>query len=124
MIIDADLKSLVEVYAKFDQERGIYINKNEHIASLDDLGPLDHRVTEPNSENGSHIGQSIYPSLVVEQESLTSNNLNEEQLFNLDRSFHLLLNQGLLHDGAEKERIEENYNKLLSFLRARLLYRK
>ncbi|MDR3503574.1 MAG: J domain-containing protein [Legionella sp.] len=115
MIIDADLKSLVEVYAKFDQEKGIYINKNEPLASS------DHLVTELDSKNGIHIGlidggQPTYPSLAGEQESLTTiNNFNEEQLFSLERSFNLLLNQWLLHDGAEKERIEENYNKLLSF---------
>jgi hypothetical protein len=120
MTIDADLKSLVEVYAKFDQEKGIYINKNEQITSLGDLALLEHLVAQPNSENGSHIAlvdgeQPTYPSLVVEQESPASNNLNEEQLFSLERSFNLLLNQKLLHDGAEKERIEENYNKLRLF---------
>ncbi|CAM4503514.1 MAG: hypothetical protein LEGION0403_FIIPPAGN_01868 [Legionella sp.] len=121
MTIEANLKSLVEVYAKFDQEKGIYINKDEPLTPLDDLPSLNGFVVEHNAQNGIHIGpidgeQPTYPSLVVEQESPTSNhNLSEEQLFNLERSFNLLFNQQLLHDGAEKKRIEERYNKLLSF---------
>ncbi|USQ14771.1 J domain-containing protein [Legionella lytica] len=119
MTMEANLKSLVEVYAKFDQEKGIYINKNESLTPLNELPSLDGLVIEHNSQNGIHIGpvdgeQPTYPSLIVEQESLPSNNnLSEEQLFNLERSFNLLLNQCLLHDGAETERIAENYNKLL-----------
>ncbi|MFJ1267055.1 J domain-containing protein [Legionella lytica] len=121
MAIEATLKFLVEVYAKFDQEKGTYINKNEPLTPLDALPSVDGLVVEHNAQNGIHIGpidgeQLTYPSLVMEQEYLTPNHsLSEEQLFNLERSFNLLLNQQLLHDGAEKERIEENYNTLLSF---------
>ncbi len=114
MNIEADLKSLVEVYAKYDQEKGIYINKPEKSASLDKL------IAEQSS-NEIHISpvdgeQPTYPSLIIEQESQTpNNNLTEQQLFDLERSFNLLLNQWLLHKGAEEKQIGTMYDKLSSF---------